>query len=169
MMVSLIPDITYGQSGANGTQVWLDRENNMKILFSTTPAQPIISTPSELKFTVQNLQTSKPVTNLLAGVDIFGGTSSEESAFRLTNISAPNGQFSVNVIFPEIRPYQVITRITSQNHNVSLLASFITNASAPQSTLSPFSGNYIIGISLLVAAAAGIGSFLILRDRTKKD
>ncbi len=62
----------------NGTKTWLDRDNNIKILFSTTPAQPTIATPSVLRFTVQNLQTGKPVTNLLARVVIFGGTSNQE-------------------------------------------------------------------------------------------
>jgi hypothetical protein len=38
MMVSFFPNVVYSQIRTNGTQIWLDRENNMKILFSTTPA-----------------------------------------------------------------------------------------------------------------------------------
>ena len=71
---SFFPDIAYGLAGTNDTKTWLDSEQNIKILFSTTPAQPTTATPSELRFTVQNLQTGKPVTNLLAQVAIFGGT-----------------------------------------------------------------------------------------------
>ena len=153
----------------NGTKTWLDRDSNIKILFSTTPAQPTIATPSVLRFTVQNLQTGKPVTNLLARVVIFGGTSNQEAAFRLTNISAPAGHFSINVIFPHVASYQVITRITSQTHDVSSLASFTVIVPALQSASNLFGGNYIVWISLLIAVPAGVASFLILKNTMYKD
>jgi hypothetical protein len=77
-----------GQVITDGTKTWLDRENNIKILFSMMPGQPTIGTPSALRFTVQNLQTGKPVANLLANVVILrGGTTNQEATFRLTNIS----------------------------------------------------------------------------------
>jgi hypothetical protein len=112
--ISLCILTAYGQvSTNNGTKTWLDRENNIKILFSTIPAQPTIGTPSVLRFTVQNLQTGKPVTSLLADVVILGGgTTNQEATFRLTNLSAPDGDFSINVIFPDKGSYQVITKVT---------------------------------------------------------
>jgi len=42
------PNLTYGQSSTSATQSWLDRENNVRILFSYTPATPIIDTPTDL-------------------------------------------------------------------------------------------------------------------------
>jgi hypothetical protein len=169
MLVSFLPGIAYSQVDTNGTKTWLDKDNNIKILFSTTPAQPTISTPSVLSFTVQNLQTGKPVTNLLARVAILGGASNQETTFRMTNISAPDGHYSVNVIFPDIGTYQVITRVTSQSHDVSSLASFTVAVPALQSTLKLLGGNYIIGISLIIAVAAGVASFLILKITVYKD
>lgn len=169
MLVAFIPGIAYCQVGTNGTETWLDKENNIKILFSTKPAQPIIASPSELSFTVQNLQTGKPVTNLLARVAILGGASNQETTFQMTNISAPDGHYSVNVIFPDIGTYQVITRVASQSHVVSSLASFTVAVPALQSTLKLFGGNYIIWISLLIAVAAGVASFLILKITVYKD
>ena len=168
MLASVFPDIAYGQAGTNGTKTWLDSEQNIKILFSTTPAQPTIDTLSALRFTVQNLQTGKPVTNLLAQVAIFGGTSSQETPFRISNISAPDGHFSINIMFPNIGSYQVITKIMSQTHDVAALASFMVAVSAPQSTLNLFGANYIIWISALIAAAAGVASFLILKKTMYK-
>src|SRR5919198_1019917 len=90
---SLYVFVAYGQVSTDSVKTWSDRENNIKILFSTIPAQPTICTPSALRFTVQNLQTAKPVANLLANVVIVGGTSNQESPFRLTNISAIDGHF----------------------------------------------------------------------------
>src|SRR5215467_7757933 len=127
------------------------------------PSQPTIGTPSLLRFTVQNLETGKPLTNLLARVVILGVNSSQETAFRLTNISAPDGKFSTSVIFRDIGSYQVITRITSQTHDAAALASFIVTVPLPLFTLNVpgTSSSYIIwGI----AVAATVASFLILKN-----
>lgn len=166
----LVYDIfpAYGQVSTNGIiKTWLDRENNIKIVFSTIPVQPTIGTLSVLTFTVQNLHTGKPIANLLANVVIVGGSPNQESPFRLTNISAVDGYFSINVIFPDKGSYQVITKITSQTHDVASLASFTVIVPATQSALSLFRGNYyyITWIGLLIASAVGVGSFLILKNK----
>lgn len=166
----LVYDIfpAYGQVSTNGIiKTWLDRENNIKIVFSTIPVQPTIGTLSVLTFTVQNLHTGKPIANLLANVVIVGGSPNQESPFRLTNISAVDGYFSINVIFPDKGSYQVITKITSQTHDVASLASFTVIVPATQSALNLFRGNYyyITWIGLLIASAVGVGSFLILKNK----
>jgi hypothetical protein len=84
----------------------------------------------------------------------------------LTNISAPAGGFSVNVIFPNIGSYQIITRLTSQSHDVSSLASFTVTVPAIQSS-NVLGGNYVIWISLLIAIAVGVASFLVLKNTIK--
>ncbi|HXX97202.1 MAG TPA: hypothetical protein VEL11_08820 [Candidatus Bathyarchaeia archaeon] len=157
-----------GQDGTNSTESWINKENNIKILFSTAPAPPTKGTPSMLRFTVQNLQTGDPVANILARVAIFGGPSNEETTFLLTNISAPDGRFSVNVIFPNVGSYQIITRLMSQSHDVSSLASFTVTVPAMQSS-NVFGGNFIIWISLLIAIAVGVAFFLVLRNTIKAD
>jgi len=154
--------IAYGQNGTNSTESWINRENNIKILFTTTPVPPTKGTPCVLRFTVQNLETGDPVTNLLARVAIFGGPSNEETTFLLTNISAPDGRFSVNVIFPNIGSYQIITRLMSHSHDVSSLASFTVTVPAMQ-PLNIFGRNFIIWISLLISIAVGVAFFLILK------
>ena len=146
----LSPNIASAQLSTNGTKTWLDTDQNIKIVLSMIPVQPTIGPPSLLRFTVQNLETGKPLTNLLASVVILGVNSSQETTFRLTNISAPNGNFSTTVIFRDIGSYQVITRIMSQTHNVAPLASFILIVPALQSTLNVPGANYIIwGIAAL--------------------
>ena len=159
--------IAYGQNGTNSTESWINRENNIKILFTITPVPPT-KWPSVLRFTVQNLETGDPVTNLLARVAIFGGPSNEETTFLLTNISAPDGRFSVNVIFPNIGSYQIITRLMSHSHDVSSLASFTVTVPAMQ-PLNIFGRNFIIWISLLIAIAVGVASFFVLKNTIKGD
>jgi hypothetical protein len=168
MLAHVFIHIAYGQDGTNSTESWIDREHNIKILLSTTPAPPTKGTPSVLTFTVQNLETGDPVTNLLARVAIFGGSSNQETTFQLTNISAPEGRFSINVIFPNTGSYQIITRLMSQSHDVSSLASFTVTVPAVQSS-NVFGGNYIIWISLLIAIAIGTASFLVLKNTIKAD
>jgi hypothetical protein len=154
----------------NGTKTWLDRENNIKIIFSTIPEQPTIDTISTLRFTVQNLQTDRPVTNLLASVVIVAGTTNQETPIPFPNISAVDGDFSIDVIFPNKGSYQVITKITSsQTHDVASLASFTVTVPAPapamQSALNLSDRNYIISVALLTTSAVGVASFLILKNK----
>ena len=159
----LSPNIASAQLSTNGTKTWLDRDQNIKIVLSMIPLQPTIGKPSLLRFTVQNLETGKPLTNLLASVVILGVNSSQETTFRLTNISAPDGNFSTNVIFRDIGSYQVITRIMSQTHDVAALASFIVIVPLPLFTLNVpgTSSSYIIW-GIVVAAA--VASFLVLKN-----
>jgi hypothetical protein len=166
MLPHVFLHLAYGQVGKNSTESWIDRENNIKILFSTTPAPPTKGTPCVLRFTIQNLETDDPVRSLLARVAIFGGSSNQETTFLLTNISAPDGRFSINVIFPNIGSYQIITRLMSQSHDVSSLASFTVSVPAMQSS-NVFGGNYIIWISLLIAIIVGVASFLVLKNTIK--
>ena len=159
----LSPNIASAQLSTNGTKTWLDRDQNIKIVLNIIPLQPRIGTPSMLRFTVQNLETGKPLTNLLASVVILGVNSGQETTFRLTKISAPDGNFSTNVIFRDIGSYQVITRIMSQTHNVAALAYFIVIVPLPLFTLNVpgTSSSYIIwGI----AVAAAVASFLVLKN-----
>ena len=118
------PSITNGQTNISAAQSWLDRENNVRILFSYTPTMPIIDAPTNLKFSIQNSQTNKPVTDLMARVVILTNSSGQERIFRFTNITAPDGVFSIRYLFPDVGLYQVITRITSPSNAVESLASF---------------------------------------------
>ena len=95
---------------------------------------------------------------------------SQETAFRLTNISAPDGNFSINVIFRDIGSYQVITRIISQTHDVAALASFIVTVPLPLFTLNVPGTSSSFIIWGIVVAATTVASFLILKNsRSKKN
>jgi hypothetical protein len=170
--IYLSPNCILGQSSTSGTQSWLDRENNLRIVFSYTPAIPIIDTPTDLKFSIQNLQTGKPVTDLSARVVILTNSSGTERIFRFTNITVPDGVFSIKYLFPDTGLYQVITRITSQSNGVASLASLasfkVFVPGQPNSfSLNNSSGSSNPWIIFVIAVAAVIATILIVINRRK--
>ncbi len=170
--IYLSPNSTIGQSSTSGTQSWLDRENNLRIVFSYTPATPIIDTPTDLKFSILNLQTGKPVTDLSARVVVLTNSSGTERIFRFTNITAPDGVFSIKYLFPDTGLYQVITRITSQSNVVASLASLASFKVFVPGQPNPFSLNNSSGSSnpwiiFVIAVAAVIATILIVINRRK--
>ena len=160
----------FGQTNSgNGTQLWVDRENNVKVQFTYLPQTPIIDTPTQLKFNIQNSQTGTPLRNLVARVVIVTNSSGQERSFKFTNITAPNGSFSVNYLFPDTGVYQVISRIYSKD--ASILASF--KVLVP---IQPFGVINTNDINPLILPAGLVGivgaivvvSFLIMIRKRKK-
>ena len=111
-------------AAGNETQVWIDRENNVKIFFTYSPENPVINTTTLLKFTAVNLLTGSHLKNLLAMVVIISNSSGHEKILRFTNIMAPDGKFTLEGLFPELGVYHVVTRINSTNPSSITLASF---------------------------------------------
>ncbi len=169
LVIYMSPNSTLGQFTTSGTQSWLDRENYLRIVFSYTPTIPISDAPTDLKFSIQNLQTGKPVTDIFARVVILTNSSGQERIFRFANITVPNGVFSIKYLFPDTGLYQVITRITSQSNNVAALASFkvfVPGQPTPFS-LNNSSGSSTPWIIFVIAIAAVIATVLIVINKRK--
>ena len=164
------PSPAFGQTiSGNGTQLWIDRENNVKVQFTYSPQTPIVDTPTELKFSVQNLQTGGNLKNLAARVVIVTNSSGQERSFKFTNISAPDGDFSVKYLFPDSGVYQVISRIYSKD--APTLSSFkVTVPFQPLGIFNTNSMNPLIIPVILVAVigAIAVASFLIIKRRARK-
>jgi len=144
-------------------QVWTDRENSIKILFTYSPENPVINTPTELRFRVDNLQTGNHLKNLLATVVIINNKSGQPKIFKFKNIIVPNGNFSVEYHPPELGIYQVITRINSTtNPSLIALASFKVIVTLETS----FSNIIITGITIVVIFG-GIAYLVILVKRNQ--
>jgi hypothetical protein len=169
VVIYLSPNSTLGQSSTSGTQSWLDRENNLRMVFSYTPSIPIIDAPTDLKFSIQNLQTGKAVTDIFARVVILTNSSGQERIFRFANITAPNGVFSIKYLFPDTGLYQVITRVTSHSNSVASLASFkVFVPGQPNAfSLNNSSGSSNPWIIFVIAIAAVIATLLIVINRRK--
>jgi len=130
---------------------------------------PIIDTPTNLKFNIQNLQTGKPVTDLLARVVILTNSSGQERIFKFTNITAPDGVFSIKYLFPDVGLYQVIARITSPSNDVASLTSFkvIVPSQPNVFSLNNSGGSFSPWIIFVILVAAAIATFLIVKSRRK--
>jgi hypothetical protein len=157
-------------SSSNATttqQTWIDKLNNLKIQFGYLPAKPIIDAPTQLKFSVQNLQTGEQLKNLSARAVVLNNVGGQQRSFKFTNITAaPDGTYSVKYLFPDSGLYQVITKIGS--NDFTSLASF--NVSVPfaplgtvnVSNLNPLTLPAIAGI---IAATVGVALIWKIKKR----
>jgi hypothetical protein len=157
-------------SSSNATtteQTWIDKLNNLKIQFGYLPAKPIIDAPTQLKFSVQNLQTGEQLKNLSARAVVLNNVGGQQRSFKFTNITAaPDGTYSVKYLFPDSGLYQVITKIGS--NDFTSLASF--NVSVPFAPLGTVNvGNLnpltLPAIAGIIAATAGVALIWKIKKR----
>ena len=115
-------------------QEWIDKSKNIKIQFAYSPEKPIIDTFTELKFSVQDLETGEHIKNFDVRVVVTNG----QRLFKFENITVAEGDFSVKYLFPDDGTHQVLTRINTNNS--ILLASFsvFVPHQSPPSLLNPF-------------------------------
>ena len=133
--------IVLGQSAAtvtsalNKTQEWISQRDNAKVLFTYQPERPIIDTFTKLEFSVINLTNNENLKDFDARVVVTNG----QRLFKFENITVPDGNFTVEYIFPDDGTHQVLTRIDKES-TVRVLASFnvFVPHQAPPSILNPF-------------------------------
>src|SRR5918995_4031419 len=156
----------------NETQEWINEKDNVKILFTYQPERPIIDTFAKLEFSVINLTNNENLKNFDARVVV----TKDQRLFKFENITVPDGNFSVEYIFPEDGTHQVLTRIDKESA-VRVLASFnvFVPHQAPPSILNPFptppgtelSDNPGILLSMILAivvpVAGVLGLIFVLR------
>jgi hypothetical protein len=137
---TLIP-MTFAQSSGNitsplnKTQEWISQKDAVKILFTYQPERPIIDTFTKLEFRVINLTSNENLKDFETRVVVTNG----QRLFKFENITVPNGNFSVEYIFPDDGTHQVLTRIDKESA-VRVLGSFnvFVPHQAPPSILNPF-------------------------------
>jgi hypothetical protein len=102
ILVAEEPNVTFAQSSANvslplnRTQEWISERDNVKILFTYQPERPIIDTFTKLEFRVINLTSNENLKDFDARVVVTNG----QRLFKFENITVPDGDFSVEYIFP---------------------------------------------------------------------
>ena len=162
----LFPNFASAHITCDRTQQWINPQDNVKIQFMYEPEKPLIGNPTELKVSVQNLQTGQHLKDLFAKVTIING----QRVFKFNNLTVPDGDFSVNSTFMNEGTYQVILRINSKDYAIAL-ASF--GVFVPFQPLGTINLNYTIPL-LLPAALVGIigviviATFLIIVKRKYK-
>jgi hypothetical protein len=106
-------------------QIWTNTEQNVKIVFSYQPQNPILDQPTELKFLVENLKTGNYLKNVVANILVTYNSSGEFGGYentKFSNIAVTNGQFSVKYLFEDTGLFEIITRISG--NAVAALAPF---------------------------------------------
>jgi hypothetical protein len=136
-----LPDSIFAQQSGNitlplnKTQALISQKDNVKILFTYQPERPIIDTFTKLEFNVINLTSNENLKDFDARVVVTNG----QRLFKFENITVPDGDYSVEYLFPDDGTHQVITRI-DKGADVQVLASFnvFVPHQAPPSLLNPF-------------------------------
>ena len=147
-------------------QEWVDKNKNIKVDFAYSPEKPIIDIFTEIKFSVQDLETGEHIKNFDARVVVTNG----QRLFKFENITDANGDFSVKYLFPDDGTHQVLTRINT-NHSI-LLASFsaFVPHQSPPSLLNPFpntlsqqnDNEYLVNIVMTIIISIAVSLTIIM-------
>jgi hypothetical protein len=157
--IESFPKSVFAQFAGN-TQVWKNSENNVKILFSHSPGNPIVNTPTQMRFTINDLRTGAAFKNVLITVIIIGNSSGgQERVIKFNGLSDGLGNYSINYTFPDLGLYQVIMRTNSNNPEFVTLASFSMNV-----MLDPKLSSIVIGL-ILVSIIASLSVLSIITKR----
>lgn len=156
----------YAHITGNKTQQWINTQNAVKIQFSYYPEAPLVDTPTELKFSVQNLQTGQHLKDLSTRVTITDG----QRVLKFSNITVPNGDFSIKSAFPTEGPYQVILSVSSKSHAIALASFRVYVPFQPFGTFNLNSVNPLILPALIVGVigATVVATFLIIMKKEYK-
>jgi len=112
----------YAHIYSNITQVWTDRQNNIKIQFSYLPEHPTMDDLIHLQFSIQDLHTGKHLKNLIANVILVNR--SFGAIYKLGNVAVTDGDFSIRCPSLDSGMHQVILKINSNSYSIASLASF---------------------------------------------
>jgi hypothetical protein len=153
-------------------QELIDKNKNIKIQFGYSPEKPIIDTFTELKFSVQDLETGEHIKNFDARAVVTNG----QRLFKFENITVTNGDFSVKYLFPDDGTHLVLTRINTNNSILIASFSVFVPHQSPPSLLNPFSntpgqqndnGNLInIVITIIISIAVLSLTIIMIKKAT---
>lgn len=149
-------------------QEWIDPKENVKIQFSYSPTKPMLYTMTDLKLSIQDLNTGNNLRDLLASIVILKG---DRIFFKFNNIAVKNGDLLQKVQFVEDGNYQLISQIRSDENISIALASF--NILVPLQPFGSFNFNSIAPLLLPIVLVAifgiiAIAIFSIIVSRKKK-
>ena len=115
----------------------------------------LLLTLTKLYFSVQDLEGNH-IKNIKASVIVTNG----QRLFKFQNITATNGDFYVEYIFPDDGTHQVITRIDTKTTIIPASFSVFVPHQSPPSILNPFplspDGKYSLGIIVSIILAITI-------------
>jgi hypothetical protein len=126
LLVCLTTDATYGHLSPDNKklaaiQEWNDQQNAVKVQFSYSPEKPLLYTPADLKFSIQDLKTGNHLKDLVMNSTII---KNDKIFFKFNGVTIKNGDLSLKAQFPEDGSYQIISQVRSKDNVAIALTSF---------------------------------------------
>jgi hypothetical protein len=149
-------------NSSNKTQQWIDKENNVKIVFSYQPDNPVIGKPTKLLFDIYDLSTGGIIKEALHARVIITNTS---DVLKIITSTFPDGNFSINYTFPYSGSYQIISKLDSQNY--SELASFNVLLTTQALSSEFYITIMVYYVTPIAASAAGVIVYLSYKKKIK--
>lgn len=113
--------LTPGNKKLAAIQEWKDQQNAVKVLFSYSPEKPLLYTPTDLKFSIQDLKTGNHLKDLVMNSTII---KDDKIFFKFNGVTIKNGDLSLKAQFPEDGNYQIISQVRSKDNVAIALTSF---------------------------------------------
>ena len=144
-------------TNTNKIQQWIDKENNVKIIFTYDPESPIIDQSTKLLFGIQDLRTGAEIKEgLEARLIITNG----RDVIKIINSTFTKGNFSINYAFPDSGSYQIISKIDSKNYSELTSFNVFVPPQAHSSTSKSFVSLMLYYVIPATSSAAGIAIYL---------
>ncbi len=126
ILVCLTTDAAYGHLSPDNKklaaiQEWNDQQNAVKVLFSYSPEKPLLYTPTDLKFSIQDLKTGNHLEDLVMNSTII---KDDKIFFKFNGVTIKNGDLSLKAQFSEDGNYQIISQVRSKDNVAIALTSF---------------------------------------------
>jgi hypothetical protein len=126
ILVCLTTDTAYGHLSPDNKklaaiQEWNDEQNAVKLLFSYSPEKPLLYTPTDLKFSIQDLKTGNHLKDLVMNSTII---KDNKIISKFNGVTIKNGDLSLKAQFPEDGNYQIISQVRSKDNVAIALTSF---------------------------------------------
>lgn len=126
ILVCFTTDAAYGHLTPDNKklaaiQEWKDQQNAVKVLFSYSPEKPLLYTPTDLKFSIQDLKTGNHLKDLVMNSTII---KDDKIFFKFNGVTIKNGDLSLKAQFPEDGNYQIISQVRSKDNVATALTSF---------------------------------------------
>jgi len=141
-------------------------EHGVMMQFSYNPSSPTINGFTTLTFNVINSTTQQPLQNFVATVMVgnvvnFTGGS---SLYNFSDITVPNGNFSVNYAFPNDGTFPVYLRVDIPS-SISIARFQVL---VPPVNVIPNNDYTMIYVGVAIAAVgAGVGIVMIQKSKAK--
>jgi hypothetical protein len=126
ILACLTTDAAYGHLSPDNKklaaiQEWNDQQNAVKVLFSYSPEKPLLYTPTDLEFSIQDLKTGNHLKDLVMNSTII---KDDKIFFKFNGVTIKNGDLSLKAQFPEDGNYQIISQVRFKDYVAIALTSF---------------------------------------------